>query len=486
MSIQRVDPRFALPRPIRRAVVLGALGAWVEGLREAGIEASESVTADAPPDLVVAPVGLASQAVSTGAEMIIVEGRGGERPLRRAGFDAFRLIPISSITAPRQLVRPDHPHAAVYGVEHGAIPTTRARSARNSVAKALLARRWFPDLIPAFTVGLRSKEPPFLLAEAEAFGVPRDGEWFLTLGGYDAFSRNAFHVFAAGRRSPGWVVKFARVPNHAEPFEQDERGFRLASAAGQAVGEHVPRILGRMEVGGLHASVEVAADGYILTDFLRRSIPRSEKTDVIELIATWILSFGANTSSGADTLRPERERLAGDLVPRWADYGVTRSLVDDLPDVTSVSQHGNIGAWNVITRGGGEFSVIDWECAREGGLPLWDLLIFLSDALSKLDGATGADARAAYLVRLFRGEEPSSLLLFRWVRRVVESLHVPGEAVGAIATLCWMEQGAEEASRRAEHARPDDVGAREEGHSERFARLWLTEPGLGPAWNAWI
>lgn len=483
MSAQRVDPRFALPAPVGSALVLGGLRPWVDGLESAGVAVTTETAPAGPPPLAVAPVELAGEAVASGAELVVLEGRGGVRPLRRAGFSVQRLIPISSIDSPRHLVRADHRRAAVYAVDHGTVATSRARKARNAVAKTLLARGWLPDAVPAFAVGARSAAPPFFLAEAEALGVPREIEWFLTLGGYDVFSRSVFHVFRRGAREPEWVVKFARVPGYAAPFEHDERGLRLARSAGEEVGRRVPSILGRLEVDGLHASVEEAGVGDVLTDFLERDLSRAAKLEVLEAVAAWIVELGSRSGSASERLTPERARLASEVLPSWAEHGVPASLAERVPPVPGVVQHGNLGAWNVVARDAATFRIIDWESSREVGFPLWDLLVFLTDSLLKLDGALSHEARERHAVRLFRGEVPSSRTLFDWVGRAVRSLELPPEAVGSIATLCWLDQAVEEAARRAEHGSAGEAGAR--GHAERLARLWVTEAGLGPSWDAW-
>ena len=88
-------------------------------------------------------------------------------------------------------------------------------------------------------------------------GVLGDGGWFFTPGRSDVLSRNAFHVFATPVATrPAWTVKFSRIPGRPEAFDRDQRGLELARLAGERVPSHAPRLLGRLEMDGLHASVE--------------------------------------------------------------------------------------------------------------------------------------------------------------------------------------------------------------------------------------
>ena len=292
MAHQRVDARFVLPFAVEGALVLGGLEAWIRGLAEVGVDVSTAPGASRAADLVVAPVEHADEAIAAGAPAVLLEGGGGSSALRRAGYGVRTLLPIPSIDQARHLVRPDHRQAAVYAVEHWSVATTAKRRARNALAKALLSRGRLPGAVPAIAVGVRREAPPFLLSAAAEHGVPSDAGWFMTLGGFDVLSRSVFQLFAAGSSTPTWVVKFTRVPGHAEPFDRDERGLRLVQGAGGIVPAHVPRILGRFEAESLQASVETAAVGYRLTDFMLRAVPREEKVRVIEAVAGWILELG--------------------------------------------------------------------------------------------------------------------------------------------------------------------------------------------------
>lgn len=485
MSIRHVDARFALPFAVERAVVLGDLHRWRDGLAEAGVEVSEYLAADSVPQLVVAPVELAADALSARAEAVIVEGRRGARQLRKTGASVQRLVPTPSIAAPRRLLRTDHANASVYAIERLTAGASLPKRLRNAAAKSLLGRRRFPEVLPVITVMTSREGRPFFLAAAEDLGVPADGEWFMSLGEIDSLSRSAFHVFAPGEREPGWIVKLARVPAHTAPFDRDERGVRLVGAADAAVARRVPRILGRLEVGGLHASVEVAAVGYALSQFLLRRLPLKEKLEAIEAIAEWIIELGRSTAKPPVALREERDRLTRDVLPRWSDFAIPPSLVKRIPPVAAVLQHADLGSWNVIARDAADFNVIDWESVRENGLPLWDLVFFLTDALLNLDGATAPEERDRHAVRLFRGEVPSSEVLFRSLRRAVAAFAIPAEAVGPIVTLCWLQYGVNDLARGATRG---DLGAGErwgEIAYERIARLWVSEPGLGISWDAW-
>jgi hypothetical protein len=277
------------------------------------------------------------------------------------------------------------------------------------------------------------------------------------------------------------------VPGYTDPFDRDERGLGIAEAGGDVVRRRAPRLLGRFEAAGLPASVETAAVGSRLTHLLLGPARRAEKAGAIEAVAAWTLEVGRATRRPPELLAEERRRLADAVVPSWRDQGVPPDLVERVGPVPGVLQHNDLGSWNIVARSSSEFTAVDWESARAVGLPLWDLVYFLADALTHVDGASfGDDRRNEHNRRLFRGELPSSEILFRWVRRTVEALEIPEESVAPIVTLCWLHHGLSGGARRAtaDLRTPGDA-ATALADAERIARLWLRADGLGLDWTAW-
>jgi hypothetical protein len=280
------------------------------------------------------------------------------------------------------------------------------------------------------------------------------------------------------------VIKFARVPGYAAPFERDERGLRLAEAAGPAVTAHAPRLLGRFEVDGLAASVEQAAPGRRLTALLQGPAPRPAKLRAIEAVAGWLVELGRATAAAGPDLEPERRRLEREVLPAWAAAGVPGDLVARVPAVPGVLQHNDVGCWNVIVDGE-RFVAVDWESARWPGLPLWDLLYFHVDALVHLDGRWPAGERQAHAARLLRGEAgDSSRVLMRWLDRATSTLEIPRRAIAPIATLGWLHHGLSPGARAAAVASLAPGRLSTGTYGEWMADVWLTTPGLGPEWPA--
>jgi hypothetical protein len=457
--------------------VLGDLAGWRSGLRSAG----HTKAAGARPDVAVATGGHVREALASGAETLLVEGRVPRRRLRQAGFAVERFLPLPSVDRAEILLPLERAHVARYALERWSPPRGRRKHVRNRLLLRLLERGAFPPLRPLVVLAARRPAPPFLVREASVLGLPADADWLLTPGQGDELARGAFHLFPPGEPDPAWIVKFARVPGYVEPFERDERGLRLAERVGPAATARAPRLLGRFDVDGLHASVETAAAGQRLLGFLHSGASRTAKLAAVESVASWLLEVARETAAPPDALAGERRRLAEDVLPAWRKLGAPPALVERVPPLPGVVQHNDLGSWNIVIGRGG-FIAVDWESAREVGFPLWDLWYFLADALAHLDRARTSAARAAHFVRLFSGELPSSRLLHGWTRRAAGAAGVPLAALGPLATLCWLSHGAADRARRAA-AGPTAGLAGEVVTVEHLARLWLSHPALGPRWQ---
>jgi hypothetical protein len=464
--------------------VLDGLEEWRAGLVSAGIEVSDESSERGPPDLVVSPARLAAEARSLKARSIIVEGS-LERPFRGSDYQARRLLLRPTRERPTLALPLDQPTSVSYALERWSVVDRRWKTARMRAARVLVSRGLFPSWAsPVVTVATHVPRTPALVAAAGELGVPTDVSWFLTFGQGDALSRNAFQLFRAGSDQPDWVLKFARVVGYSERFDNDERGLQLARGAGDVIAAHVPRLVGRFDVDGVHASLETAAAGRRLSDVLLTPGDRTAKLRLIERIAGWILALGRLTQTSAEAMAEERERLRNDVVPKSSELGAHSELVDELPPLAAVAQHNDLGTWNVVADDG-DFVVVDWENAREAALPLWDLLYFLGNAFVLLDGSVAPDQLPARMVQLFAGEVSSSPLLFSWVRRAAEAAGVPSDAVGAIATLCWLSHSLSAGAHNVDIAAFTPRDPPRVHGLEGIARAWMAHPALGPGWSVW-
>jgi hypothetical protein len=460
----------------RTAVVLGDLDEWRAGLTAAGT----TLVSDGAADVIVAPATHAVEAARRGAQCVIVEGR-ATRALRVRNYQPAMYLPRPRVASPDLLLPLQQRRAAAYGLEHWTNATSRRRMARNRIAAHAVRVRLVPPLRHVVTVGAESSVPR-LVAAVREHDIAAE-EWLLALGRGDDLSRNVFLLWdgdGGGRAQPSWALKFARVRGRSEPFERDARGLRLAANAGQTVRRHAPGLLRRFNLDGLEASLETAAPGERLRRALESALSRRDARRAVDTVAAWIVELGKTTATDATAVDGERQRLETDVLPAW---GMDGELVQTLPRLPGVLQHNDLGTWNVMWSGR-DFVVVDWESAREHGLPLWDLAYFLADALTSL-ARVDESQRVDHMRRLFRGESELSPALFTWLRRGASSLDISADAVGPLVTLGWLHHGLSHIARAEALTKHGARGETVAPAIEQFAVTWMRDPALGADWSAW-
>jgi hypothetical protein len=486
LSLRAVDARFLLPLVPESAVVLGELPAWRDGLSSLGVELVEPEDGS-DPDLVVAPADQAARALAVGAETALVLGGRVDRAVL-GGLESTVYRAVPDLAAPEYLVPLHQPKALRYFYDFLRVAPGRAKWWRNRIAARAggsALGRFVPADQLVTVVGARADVPAALRPVADATGMAVEG-WLLGLGPPHAERRVVFSLFEPASRMPRLVAKLDRLPgardaeDGGQVREEDVRELELRAPPLKG---HVPHVLPPMIVGESSVSIESAGAGFVMTDYLRGPFRRSKKLTAIDRVATWLIEVAVASAREGEGPLSDVTLTSG---PPPADSAPVAQpgAVGGIPEVV---EHGDLWSGNVILGPDGKFTVIDWADANPRGLPLRDLLYFLSESLAWVDGTSTHAERVRHFAALFRGEAPSSAVLFRWVRAMVEALGIERDAVGPLATCCWDDL----ASRRRaalsttptlilESMGPDAVEP-----ALRKAELWNRESGLGAAWDAW-
>lgn len=434
-------------------------------------------------DLVVSSTRAAKRAAALGSPTVVVLGR-ARGPLRAAGYQVQPLVVRWGEHGARLVVPLDQPGAvrrALLAPRPG-----RSRAKQLGVSALVSAMRAGLPVGAAITLGSRRPGPPLILRAASEVGLPSELTWHLQAGDGDDLQRMLWLCAGPGAASATWAVKASRVRGYSTPFTDDAAAFGLVADAPTAVGRHIPTLLGLIEVDGLHGSVESAAAGWPLHELLLSLASRAEALDIIRAVAGWATALGVATAQPPAALVGELEWLEDVVVPAWQGRGVDPTLMESLPPLPAVVQHGDLGLWNIVGEDGA-FAVVDWESARPTGMPLWDVAYFVTDALGYLSARGDDDDRKLdAMVALLRGESDTSPILFELLANAAHACEVPLDAVGGVVTLGWLHHGLSADERAGARRRHGVAGAKasKPGLFTTLAERWLTDPVLGPAWPA--
>ena len=207
--------------------------------------------------------------------------------------------------------------------------------------------------------------------------------WQLLTGGRGSARKVVGLVYAEPHSRPRMVVKLSRVAHAANCLAREARTLRAIAARGQGRMQGLPRVLFcREQAGGAVALGQTALSGDSLYSRLRWDNYRE-----LALKATdWLADL-----AGRPEPRPRADwwpRLVQPVLSEFSEspggavapdfLAATTRLLDRLPTLPLVVNHGDAGPENMLVDSRGELAMVDWEDGEVDGLPLLDLVFFLT------------------------------------------------------------------------------------------------------------
>lgn len=491
--------RLLLPRRVRRIALGSTVPDWSD-LDTGDLELSRvPATTGTPPELVIGSrADYASLPLRPSAAVIYA----GAGPRPRSAGPWRRFLALPSARAPAVYVPVDDRDAVERVFRTYVLPRRPSLHPLTPLAGSPARRLVALGRERTVSVSTAARSLPFPLAAAQEIGIDTSSSsWFLRAGnGLPRDQFNLFHASSTTGTAEDVVVRVANFADQGPLLAAQERGRIAALEAGSVVARHVPRHLGRFSADGLPATVEEAAAGMAMRDALATAASsRPTKLALVAAVCAWLEEVASDTRTTAAALEAPRRRIRERILPEWVAYGARIGCLDQsLDGIVATFEHGDLHPGNVVGHDA-TFRVIDFNRARGGGFPLWDLWFFLAHALVLADTAvTGGVARAVEMLRLFRGELPSSSLLYEWTHRVAAAAGVPMDAVGPLATLLWLDRAlpdwlvptAPDAPRPgwvegwSAGSTPIALLLRRQRSFTVLAAHWLADPALGTGWTA--
>lgn len=297
--------------------------------------------------------------------------------------------------------------------------------------------------------------------------------------GLRASNKAVVSVFANEERTPRLVVKLARtekgatsVAHEAENLRALERRFASARPRG------IPALL-------FHERRPISAVGQSrLAGRPLSSLLQSRSFAPLALAVTdWLVALAATTQPVAPrsawwsslvqpALDEFEETFSAVVTPTELRRG--REVIGTLGNLPLVWEHRDCSPWNVLVDDSGAIAMPDWESAVREGLPVLDLVYFLSFATFFVDGAMDDRTELLASYRRMRSPgTPAGRVASQCRRRYIQALDLVGDALSPLQLLTWVVHSRAERLRiledHGEHAQPDALG-----HS-LFLALWREE-----------
>jgi hypothetical protein len=317
--------------------------------------------------------------------------------------------------------------------------------------------------------------PAIVAALREARVDRRTVNIALMTGGPRTISKVVGLGFVADSTEPSFAIKWPRVPESEAGLRREADALAAGHSHGPAPG--VPRLLARVDDTPL-AIAESAARGSPM-------FPRLTKKNVESLTrvgATWLLEFNARERGrliDTPTLRAWTSREIqrfGETFGPVIDQGLlehTSRLCEQLGEIPSVIEHRDFGPWNLFLDDTRRITVLDWESSRVRGLPLLDLIYFITYMAFFVDGAMVSRQFADSYRALLDPRTAMGALRHELLEQHREQIGISMVALRALRALCWV--GHAESEFQAFSADAGGSPSADQLRESVFARLWALE-----------
>lgn len=463
--LRRADWRFLLPTPRPERALCRAGGTLADAVASIAGEVVE-VSAAAECDLTVAedpsPLVLAELrkalrpdgACYTEWRAPISDPRRIERALRAAGFanvTCYRPWPASAVL-PVYWVPLGAPGAAAYVGSRRWLRGGRVRRLIMGIrqrARDLVRGRW-PNPIGA--IARSGADPTSGGLEPAAWLRENWGEWgigpvpqrlstLLVTGGPRSVSKVVLLAFAEPSPIPLLAIKAPRVDAAAAGVRREGVALASLAARGSASVPGVPRLLFHREVGGVPLVGETALVGRPLESILTRRNLATWSIGVTDWLAA--LPRSAQVLSAAhwrDVIVEPTLASFVELFGRVVDKGLlheSAGIVRAIGAFPALPEQRDLGPWNVLVTPTG-LGVLDWESAEVDGLPVLDLLYYLTYACFNVDRAQQLQSRIDSYRRSLDSSTRTGALRQACLARYLETLGLQSANLGPLRMLVWM------------------------------------------------
>jgi len=250
--------------------------------------------------------------------------------------------------------------------------------------------------------------------------------------------------FGDRARYPTAVAKISPVAPSRGALDEEATVLRRIGAAAQQAGADVPEpiVVGRLDSRPLMLQTVVGgrSAAAILGDFPDRHDHVAEK--LIDWIERWNVETRTVSPLTGERLEHEVQSSARRLAP-LLEHGDAYSarleqLCGEVLGLPSpfVATHNDLTMVNIFISASGRLGVVDWEAARESGLPLVDFYYAIVDATAAT--TRYRDRRQAFL-SCFAENGERARTTRRFEQRLISSLGIVTPVAELCFHACWLQ-----------------------------------------------
>lgn len=315
----------------------------------------------------------------------------------------------------------------------------------------------------------------------QSFGEPAGLTAVVATPRFQASAHLIFFVLTARNSKPTLVVKVPRLPGDTGRLDREAENLRAVHAVRAGGFDSIPKVMGYEDYLGNRLLAETA----ICFPTMRPSVVRSQSEACVEALFKWLLDLHMASARPNSENENWFQRLAQQPLIELENWLPVTSHEKSLFDRTRercapladsafpfVIEHGDLSSPNILMNEQNQIGVVDWELAEPAGLPVVDLIFFLTYvAFSKKNARKTAEYVSAFTNAFFgkKAWAVPHLLLY------CDAMQISPTALRPLFLLCWARYVAGLVQRLKQHENPDLKLSADQVNwlrSNRFYILW--------------
>lgn len=261
------------------------------------------------------------------------------------------------------------------------------------------------------------------------------------------------HCFAGTDQWPVAIVKAVLTPGLVDRIDREAAALQSLGPAAVTAGARIPQARVVRGAADHPLLVQTYVDGRRAAALLAEG--DVEPLELIERLGRWLEAWSQATAvSGVlderwvevELMAPVRRVApllsAGEAYLAWLRELAASLLGSPLPRVAA---HNDLTMQNVLLAGEAPPGIIDWEAAREDGVPLSDFLYLAVDALL---AAGGTGDRGAAFTACFSGASTVSARVLQRAQAMAQAVGLPSAVIPMCFHACWAQHAANELTKR--------------------------------------
>jgi len=257
------------------------------------------------------------------------------------------------------------------------------------------------------------------------------------------------HRFLGCDATPSAVAKMNLTMKNSENRVGEAKMLACLGPSARSAGARIPQPLHLGQLNDHPVLLQSVVGGLPIAPLLA-SRP-NQLPDLMERLVVWLEHWNRSTmaTTPLDRKLLDQEILAPAalLAPlleqggEYHDWLTGRCAAVAGATTTLVATHNDLTMWNVLLDEQRRLGVLDWEAAREGGLPLVDFFYAMTDAVA---AARGYVDRQKAFEACFSPAGTYAHAVARLLKRLRDVIEIPDEVAELCFHACWLHHAANE------------------------------------------